>query len=292
MADVKIGIVTDSHMGGFDDQIVEALKREGLDLVAYLGDAPSNLRGHPQQQFDELATTLQAYDKVDTPVFWIPGNYEDFQAYHVAFQQLEDSLDNVTDATRLGRYTLRKNGTDVDLVFVPGARDFSRGFHVIDQAKTGDYDTKNGPAHVFNPYDLERLVTKPEGTIVFAHSPIKMEGDGTFDVSMRADYRGQEVVGPAAHQLIKEGRAKPKIVHVGNELLGRILDKTGARKFFSGDIHEAAYTTDRRGNPIPNGSYSMELFGNPGPAMNGRYGVLVYRDDKMATLHAKTVGSR
>ena len=103
-----------------------------------------------------------------------------------------------------------------------------------------------------------------------------MTVDNTFDVAVRAIYQGQEIAGPSAEQMIREGRATPKKVHAGNELVGRIVDKLGIKKYLSGDIHEAVYTTDRQGRPIPEGTFSREIFGNPGPAMQGRYGILSY----------------
>ncbi len=289
MPEIRIGVITDSHMGRFDAEIAEALKGEGLDAAAFLGDAPRSINGHTMEQFGHLIETLQTYDRIGVPTFWIPGNYEDFKAYHSAFRRFRTSSDNIIDATRLGRYPLRRNGMDVDLVFVPGTRDFSRGFMVTDETETGDYETRNGLVHVFNPNDLEKLVTRPEETIILAHSPIKMEGNETFDISTRALYLGKEIVGPAALDLIREGLAAPVRKHVGNESLGRLVNKTGVRKYVSGDIHEAACTTDRNGTPIPNGTFSVDLFGNPGPAVNGKYGVLVYRSDKTAALQRKSV---
>jgi len=173
MPEIKIGVVTDSHMGGFDKQITEALKREGLDAVAYLGDAPRQHNTPKQKQLDDLLKTLRTYDKVDVPVFWIPGNYEDFDAYHEAFGQLEDDLDNVTDATRCGKYTFKLNGVEIDFVFVPGARGFSRGFRVRDDFPTGDYSIEESgqvdKVHIFNPHDLEGLVTNPAEAL-FLHT--------------------------------------------------------------------------------------------------------------------------
>ncbi len=295
MSEIKIGVVTDSHMGGFDSCIAEALKKEEVDRIEYLGDATKNIRTSPQEQFDDIAATLKIYNNVGVPVSWIPGNYEDFDAYHAAFQQLEDDLDNVVDATRLGKYTLKINGIEVDLVWIPGARDFSRGFRVRDDFPTGDYCIESSGqvnrVHNFNPHDLETLVTNPEGTIVLAHNPIQMSRDDTFDFAMHAIYQGQEEGGPAARELIRSGFAKPKPVHSGNPLVGRIIDKIGIKKYISGDIHEAVFTTDRQGRPVPPGTFSRELFGNPGPAKDGRYGVLVYRDDRMATLYSKSVKS-
>ena len=114
----------------------------------------------------------------------------------------------------------------------------------------------------------------------------------TFDVAIVADRNGEKVVGPAAHRLIREGKARAKFEHAGDELLGNVIDETGVKKFISGHIHRAAYTTDRKGVPIPNGHFSRELFGNPGPAKAGRYGVVTYRDDGMAALHSKSVAKR
>ncbi|MFC1800432.1 metallophosphoesterase [Nanoarchaeota archaeon] len=108
MAKIKMGIVTDSHSGGHDEAIVEALKGSKLDAIAYLGDAPSNIQGPPSQQFGEIVQTLLTYDKVGVPVFVIPGNYEDFLTYHAAFHILENELDNTMDCSKVGKYTLKK----------------------------------------------------------------------------------------------------------------------------------------------------------------------------------------
>ncbi|MBI4163462.1 MAG: hypothetical protein HY512_01250 [Candidatus Aenigmarchaeota archaeon] len=307
MSEIKIGVVTDSHMGGFDSRIAEALKREELDGIEYLGDAPSNMHAPPQKHFDDITATLKIYDKVGVPVSWIPGNYEDFVAYHAAFSQLEDKLDNVVDATRQGKYTLKLNGIEVDLVWVPGStEDVSRGFHVRnDLGPTADYSKGKSHIHVYNPNDLRELVTRPDRTILLCHNPPQMSADNTFDVALRAIYRGNKIIGPIVGELVKayrgeitptgkvkelfDGRAQLVREHAGNPVLSGLVDELGIQKVLAGDIHDAVYTTDRQGRSIPPGTFSRELFGNPGPAKDGRYGVLVYRDDGMATLFSKSV---
>ena len=148
---------------------------------------------------------------------------------------------------------------------------------------------EKGIIHVYNPNDLMELVTRPDRTILLCHNPPQMSADDTFDVAVRAIYKGQEIAGPLVEQLLKEGKGVPKKVHAGNQLLSSLVDELGIQKVLAGDIHEAVYTTDRQGNPVPAGTFSREIFGNPGPAKDGKYGVLVYRDDGMATLFSKSV---
>jgi Icc-related predicted phosphoesterase len=286
---IRIGVVTDSHMGRYDFQITEALKDERLDLVSYLGDVPADINGHPNRHLNDIARTLFVYDRIGVPTLWIPGNYEDMEAYCVAFYNMEDELENIIDMSETRKYAFRKNGINVDLIFIPGARDFSRGFIVDDRMETGRYRAEHGQIYVFNPNDMGEFVTSPERTIVFAHSPIKMDRGETFDMAMRADYEGKETAGPYAHQLVREGKAMPKFVHVGNEKVGEIIDRLGVKIYVSGDIHEAAYTTDRSGEPVGGGIFSPEMFSNPGAAVDGKYGVLVYRDDGLAYMESRSV---
>jgi Icc-related predicted phosphoesterase len=281
MSEVNIGIVTDSHSNGYDSQIAEALRKDNLGCIAYLGDAPSDMRAHPQQHLNEIAQSLQTFDNIGVPVFWIPGNYEDFQAYRVAFQKLEEKLDNVIDVSSMDKSVPFKG---FDFVFVPGSSVYTRGFHVTDQAETGDYNTQNGQVHVFNPNDLRKLVQNPDKTVVFAHHPCKIDGDYSIDLAIHANYNGQRYVGPYAHQLVKTGQGTPLQSHQGDEALTRILREIGVQKFFSGDIHEAASIVDIDGNPIKEGQYSRQLFANPGPAKEGDYGIVKLRDDGTASM--------
>ncbi|MDI6720942.1 MAG: hypothetical protein QMD85_01025, partial [Candidatus Aenigmarchaeota archaeon] len=278
-----------SGINNFNIYIFNLTQIYGQIKVAYLGDTPYNIQEDSLEQFNNIARTLLLYDRIGVPTPWISGNYEDLYAYRAAFHKLDDELENVNDMSNERKYTFRKNGIELDLFFIPGSRDFSRGFIVADDAETGQYAAQHGQIYVFNPNDMEELITSPEKTIVFAHSPIKMGRDKTFDLSMRVDYEGEEIAGPSAHRLVREGKAKPKFVHVGNELVGEIIDRLGVKKYVSGDIHEAAFTTDRSGETVGYGIPSPELFSNPGAAVDGKYGVLVYRDDGLAYMESKSI---
>ncbi len=283
MKDINVGIVTDTHSNGYDTKIVEALKKHNLEAITYLGDTPSNMNAHPQEHFNEIAKALQNFDEIGVPIFWIPGNYEDFQAYKVAFQELDDKLNWVYDCSENNSVEFEGH----NFVFVPGAKKYTRGFHVNNQIKTGNYKTQEGILiYNFNPNDLKQIVQNPDKTIVFAHNPCKIEGDNSIDLAVHANYPGepQPVVGPYAHQLIKSKQATPIKSHEGNEDLTKILKEIGIQKFFSGDIHEAASIVDINGNPIKEGQYSKQLFANPGPAKEGDYGIVNLKNDGTASM--------
>lgn len=282
MQELNIGVITDSHSGRFDFQIVEALKNHNLDAAVYLGDAPSNIRDHPQKHFEEIARSVLAFDKIEVPVFWIPGNYENFQAYSFAFRELDNELENVMDMSSKNTARFR----DYNFVFIPGSSEekFTRGFHVRDDKETGNYETNQEPIHIFNLNDLKTTVENPEKTVVFAHHPCYIEGERTIDLAIHANYQGRLLVGPEAHRLIMMKRANALPKHQGDKKLTRLIRDLGVKKFVSGDIHEGVAINDLDGKLIEEGEFSEQLFANPGPAKEGDYGILTLRDDGKAAM--------
>ena len=284
MQELNIGVITDSHSGRFDFQIVEALKKHNLDAAVYLGDAPSNIRDHPRKHFKEIARSVLTFDKIGVPVYWMPGNYEDFKAYTAAFKELDDDLNYVWDTSGQNGSKSLVQYEDYSFVFIPGSSAYTRGFHVRDDKETGNYESNQGPIHIFNLNDLKTRVENPEKTVVFAHHPCYIEGERTIDLAIHAMYRGRKIVGPEAHQLVKMKRASSLISHEGDEKLTQLFRELGIKKFCSGDIHEGVAINDLDGRMIEEGEFSDELFANPGPAKEGDYGILTLRNDGKAAM--------
>ncbi|MCK4589912.1 MAG: hypothetical protein KAT77_05690 [Nanoarchaeota archaeon] len=286
MQELNIGIVTDSHSGRFDKKIVEALKGHDLDSVAYLGDVPSNIRAPFRNQLREITRSLLTFDEIGVPVFWIPGDYEDCQAYKIAFDELDDELNFVHDITQKGWKGVVQF-EDYDFVFIPGSAvpEFTRGFHIKYDTKTGIYETNKGPLYFFNPNDLREIVKNPEKTVVFAHQPCYIDGERTIDLAIHA----AGIVGPGAHELIRMKRARPVPSHQGDKRLTELLKELGIEKGCFGDVHEGVVINDLDGRIIEEGQYSDQLFGNPGPAKEGDYGILKLRGDGKAAMNRYNV---
>ena len=312
--EISIGIVTDSHSGEYDDNIVDKngfITRKGivgflkekadsgsLDAIVFNGDAPSDISAPTDAHFLEICRLLAIYDKIGIPVFWLPGNYEDYFAYNTSFRLKDESLENVIDVSTTGKCAF--NG--YDLIFVPGSREFSRGFRVYENVKTGvqvtAQQTSSGTGYNtfynFNPADLLDLVKveNPDRTVIFTHNPPSFKPDKgavnrySIDLAVNAqDDKDNMYAGLGAHQFIREGKAKPVVMHAGNEYLAFMCRRLGIRYLFSGDIHEAAgMITDINGNPIREGVYSPQLFATPGAALDGNYGIATFRDDGTASF--------
>ena len=224
---------------------------------------------------------FEILDKLEIPIFWIPGNYEDFQAYKMAFQKLDDELNWIYDCSENNFIEFEGH----DFVFVPGSSVYTRGFHVNNQFETGHYKTPEGmPIYNFNPEDLKKIIKNPSKSIVFAHHPCKIDGNNSIDLAVHAEYNGQRIVGPYAHQLIKSKQGTSLPTHEGDENLTKLFKEIGVKKFFSGDIHEANSIVDFNGNSIKEGQYSKELFANPGPAKEGDYGIVNLKEDGTASM--------
>lgn len=279
MGELNIGVVTDSHFGGDDALIANCIKVDGLDAVCFLGDAPSSIRSAPVNQFMEIYQSVLVFEDIGVPVFWMAGNYEDYFAYKAVFNRLEDALDNVIDVSRMDRPAHFRG---YDLLFIPGASELMRGFHVTSQVDRGEYFLNGSQVYVSNPGSLRGMVSDPKRTVVFSHQPCRMDGSPSIDLAVNAEYAGRVIAGPAAHSLLKRRVARPLMGHVGDAHLRDVLCSIGIDKFISGHIHEGVAISDAAGNPIPEGKYSSQIYANPGPAKEGDYGVLTLRDDGTA----------
>lgn len=273
---LRLGIVTDSHAGKYDKDIVAALQQHDLDAVIFLGDAPSNMQAEEDEQQIEIMDLLRLYDTLGFPVYWMPGNYEAFNAYRDAFLVLMDTISNIVEVCTYGPVITLKN---YDLLFLPGSSIYTRGYHIKTVLPTGIYHTSQGSVSVFNPDDISSLVKNSDKTIVFMHHPCAIEGDNAIDVAIHAHYQGQRIVGPAAHSLVAAGKAPHEFVHQGDSVLSKIFEENNLKKCISGDIHEAIGAVDSKGNLIAQETFSKELFANPGAAKHGHYGILVINGD-------------
>lgn len=279
MTDIKIGVVTDSHSGKFDNDISISLKDKSVDCIVFLGDVPSNMNASKKEQYEEIKKTLLIYDQLNIPIFWIPGNYEDYVSYKKAFQDLD--LKNIRDVSTIENSIHFKG---FDLVFLPGSPVYTRGFHINNDKKTAIYEIEDGFMYNFNLNDLKKIILIPEKTILFSHHPCKIEGNNSIDLAIHANYNGQRVVGPYAHELIKERKASSILSHEGSTELTKVIKELNISKFISGDIHEAKAICDIDGNKIKQGSFSEKLFVNPGAAKDGHFGILILREDNKASF--------
>ncbi len=236
----------------------------------------------------------------------------------------EPGLDNIIDAAYLGIYGFSKNGNSLDLVFVPGAENqssflinekcstgayrvlpdgrveslYAKNLGKLLKGEQASFDAEDGDhlVYITNPNDLKGIVTAPEKTVVFSHQPPMIGGDDSIDCSIGVmakqqvlgpngpEYSDAFLVGPMAQQILMEKKAKPVIGHAGSGLLAKVFKELGIKKGFSGHIHEAAGIVDMQGRPIKEGEYAKELFGNPGPAFEGDYGIATFRQDGTAAM--------
>ena len=303
MIEINIGVVTDSHMGGYDKKIAEALKDEGVDAIAFLGDGPMNDEEGLLEGFF-LYTLMDIYDKVGVPTYWLPGNYESFGVFRNLFTLIGNGpthyrKPNIINAVEFGKHTVQKDGLELDLVFVPGVEEKPYRFDIADRERTGiEPKTRKYPAskqiYIFNPNDLSSLVTRPEKTVILAHDPIRMDKDETPDWAERRMLDGVfnrpfKVIGPGVESLKKQGRGYPVFDHVGSKLMAKAVYTVGINMYLSGHIHNAMFVTDRSGNQIGYANFASQIFGTPGPAQFGYYGIFTFREDGLAVLVRKNV---
>lgn len=297
MTETKYGVISDVHQ---DPRVVplaiDVLKKEGAEKLLVNGD----IGGHYGNLGDSQRYTafiLDSVGKSGLESFVQPGSHESLLGYESVIEHFSDEYKGrVVDTLKVPK--VEQNGHH--LVFLPGSDFVCGGEYRIGSDEgipTGKYvQIKEGLAkidnlgvyvdllrrgfkgeamHYSNMYDLRKLVTDPDKTIIVCHVPRRFEnlencvdmaefGEATIDFLLNGKIIRSGSIFPLdnARKIAEAGYpVRIKKENRGNKELAKLYGELGIRKAVTGHFHESVgRANDLQGNHVNDGESVEELF--------------------------------
>ena len=278
--------------------MIRKFKEEKVNAIVANGDIGEDAR--TLSFFIEWA----AYSEIPTIIQ--PGSHEKIAEFESMLEYFSSKNPTIINARQIGGIKAK----DHSLVFLSGSDWNVQGgeYHLAkeDKYESGIYKTQEGIISLTNMNDLEKMVKEPENTIVVCHVPRKFDNTDTcVDVAYFGEKPdGSVVPGLAIAEMIRQKYKaitpedieriadkmgfKFKIENRGNEHLKEMYKKLGITKAVSGHFHESGHqANDSKGNKIPQGTFTPELFWNSGYGDAGQCGILNVDRNKVSYENLK-----
>ena len=253
---MKIGVFTDNHSSGLENEIVKGFAKENIDLIINLGDIIEPERG------EELVKITNTFLELKKPFISIPGNYESIYEWDFLSKKLKDNTYFID-----GEKNTVFNYGEISFISIPGFR------------------TPN----LANLKEKTLKYANLNKSIVLSHEPPKQNSKQATDLAIQAEniLTGQVVFGRNTKSYIYSGNYKKKFEHRGNLLIRKFIDDLNIHFIFSGHIHEGLNAYSKEGIEIKEDEYTSSLFFNPGPAKNGIYAIITLDENSMSLSYKR-----
>jgi Icc-related predicted phosphoesterase len=285
---LKIGLIGDLHGSAkLTKKLMKVFKKEVIDILIISGDLGDT--------FEEIEKVMRCF-KLKIPMYIIPGSHEPQEQYNLSL----DLHRNVTDA----RHKTKVTHDGLDIVFLPGSDILTHTgqFRVAKDRRVrhGDDEEKT-----FFVSDTKKLIKDPKKTLFVTHCPLKCKTKDGIDVAhfgkvqesfliagddgLQMFPEGSIVTIDAAKELVAND-CPVKIVkeNVGNQAIRKLVNKLKINYFVCGHIHEAGpRAITRSEKKVRQGSWSDQIFYNPGAAMEGHAGLLAWNGKQMKYRNLK-----
>ena len=312
--ETRYGLISDVH--GDPRRVpvaIEILKKWGIEKLIVNGDIGDRQESIKRTQ-EYSASILESIGKSGIESYIGPGSHETLWGYGPVIDYFAERYDNIIDTQRISH--VNQNGHQ--LIFLPGS-DYTCGgeYQIGKEIPSGRYiktlrgwvqfeeisqyfDAINkkialGAMQYANMNDIKGLVKDPEKAIIICHVPRKFNNLETcVDMSEFGEAReefmldGMKIekgaIFPYKNALGLEKRYPVEIKkeNRGNEDLKNLYEELGIKKAINGHFHDSGHrANDRKGNPVEEGKFVIELFWNSGCLDYGQAGILTVKGDKL-----------
>lgn len=314
MTKTTYGVISDIHQNpGSIPHLIEILRHASIDALVLNGDIGEDAR--------MIAYTLNQVAQLGVDTYVLPGSHETVRDYTTALNHLSQRHANLIDTLtapkveRNGHHLVFLPGSDYNAggqyTLIPNEIPHGPYLQLKDglaevppqhlQAALAHPEATHNLVYITSMNTLDKLVTDAEHTVVFCHIPPKFN-DVERGIDMAYFTENQE--GDVIPGVDVEQQIKQKIGNVSDDILQTIAKKygltlkrenrgsqdlkecyarNGIAKAISGHFHEAGHRAhDASCKPLNEGEFVDTLFFNAGPADEGKAGLVIIDDTKIA----------